>query len=131
MEKYLAAAEQIAKKAIDADPLPKPALERYRPEQTRKILTTADLQHDFRVEGDYDLRAQIARVGIAIQSSSTIPHVITVYLDGEPVVTNRTDTDPDRRKPAERRIHIPAGPHTVRATVAGATCRRNLSCAST
>src|SRR5579864_9100670 len=62
MEKYLAAAEKIARKAIVADPPPKPTREKIEHALVAREESPArDLigRHEFPVEGDYVLRAGV------------------------------------------------------------------------
>lgn len=122
MEKYLAAAEQIARKAIAADPPPKATLVRYRSSPEWKTPANVELKHSFPFEGDYYVRAGIAGTTSPFKANSTIPHTLTIYLDGKAVSTSRTDPDPDRRKVSEARVHVSPGEHTIRATLSTPAC---------
>jgi hypothetical protein len=122
MEKYLDAAEQISRKAIAADPPPKATLERHRSSPEWKTPSNVELKHRFPHEGDYYIRAGIAGFTSPFKAASTIPHTLTIYVDGKAVSTSRTDPDPDRRKVSEARVHVGAGEHTIRAALTTPAC---------
>jgi hypothetical protein len=112
MEKYLAAAEKIARKAIVADPPPKPTREKIEhAEVAREESPARDLtgKHEFPVEGDYLLRGAVAGRRDALQ--------ITLWLDGKPLQTFPVHTEDDTPRIAELRVHVPAGEHELKATL--------------
>lgn len=112
MEKYLAAAEEIARKAIVADPPPKPTQERIahlpvaEDEQPARDLTA---KHEFPVEGDYVIRGQVAGRHDA--------ELITLWLDGKELKTFPVTTDDEAPRVGELRLHITAGEHELKATL--------------
>jgi hypothetical protein len=122
MEKYLAAAEQIARKAIAADPLPKPTLEKYKssPEWTNP--SQVEVTHRFASEGDFEIKPGIAGYTSPFKADSTVVHTVSVFVDGKLAGSNRTDTDPDRRRVNETRVHVTPGRHTLRIVVTPDAC---------
>lgn len=122
MEKYLAAAEQIAKIAIAADPPPRPTLDRHRPELTSPTPARAEYKREFSIEGDYTFRAGVNAIKPPFKADTTLPHILTLFIDGKPAGSNRTDTDPDRRTTKEAQVHITPGVHTVRAELTTTSC---------
>ncbi|MCU1274416.1 MAG: hypothetical protein JWO48_1847 [Bryobacterales bacterium] len=112
MEKYLSAAEKIARKAIVADPPPKPTREKIEHAQVpREESPARDLtgKHDFPVEGDYLLRAAV--------SGRRDSLLMTQWLDGKQIQTFPVPTDADTPRIAELRVHVPAGEHELNATL--------------
>lgn len=112
MEKYLAAAEKIARKAIVADPPPKPTREKIEHAPvTGEGSPSRDLSsgHQFPVEGDYLLRAAVGGRRDSL--------LLTLWLDGRELATLPVTTDDDTPRVAEMRVHIPAGEHELKATL--------------
>jgi len=112
MEKYLAAGEKIARKAIVADPPPKPTREKIEHVQVAREESPArDLtgKHEFPVEGDYLLRGAVAGRRDAL--------IITLWLDGKQLQTFPVHTEDDTPRIAELRVHVPAGEHELKATL--------------
>jgi len=112
MEKYLAAAEKIARKAIVADLPPKPTRERieYQPvppeEQPAPDLAA---KHEFPVEGDYVIRGLV--------SGKRDAELITLWLDGKEIKTFPISTDDEAPRLGESRMHLTAGEHELKATL--------------
>ena len=112
MEKYLTAAERIARKAIVADAPPKPTREKIEhfpvagEESPAQNLTA---RHPFPVEGDYLVRGLVNGRHEAL--------LITLWLDGKEVKTFAVDTDDEAPRVGEMRLHIPAGEHELKATL--------------
>src|SRR5215471_4085980 len=112
MEKYLAAAEKIARRAIVADPPPKPTRDRIEhlpaagEENPARDLTA---RYTFPVEGDYLLRGLVNGRHEAL--------LITLWLDGKELKTFPVDTDDEAPRVGEMRLHIPAGEHELKATL--------------
>ena len=113
MEKYLAAAEKIARQAIVADPPPKPTREKLEhtpvaPEESpaRDLTRT----HQFPVEGDYVVRGAVAGRRDAL--------IITLWLDGHEIQTAEVTTVDEAPRFAEVRLHVTAGEHELKATIA-------------
>ena len=122
IEKYLAAAEQIAKQAIAADPLPKPTLDRYRPDLAKSLPTPLDYKREITIEGDYDLKVGINSIKSPFKAASTVPHTVSIFVDGKLAGSNKTDTDPDRRTNKDVRVHLMPGTHALRATLTTTSC---------
>ena len=72
MEKYLSAAEKIAKRAIHADPPLKPVMNRVNAE-------LSGAKFDFPVEADYDIRAIVA----GRKADMFHPVQLVVQVDGK------------------------------------------------
>ena len=112
MEKYLAAAEKIARKAIVADPPPKPTRERidHAPvEQDAQPARDLAAVHDFPVEGDYVVRAMMGGRRNA--------ELITISLDKKELKTFPVPTEDEAPRVGELRIHVTAGEHELRAAL--------------
>ncbi len=112
MEKYLAAAEKIARKAIVADPPPKPTHERIEhapvaaEQQPASDLTAG---HEFPVEGDYVVRGLV--------SGRHDAELITLWLDGKELKTYPITTEDEAARVGELRLHVTAGEHELKATL--------------
>ncbi len=112
MEKYLAAAEKIARKAIVADPPPKPTRARIEhapvaaEEQPARDLTA---RHEFPVEGDYVIRGLV--------NGRHDAELITLWLDGKELKTFPITTEDEAARVGELRLHVTAGEHELKATL--------------
>jgi hypothetical protein len=117
MEKYLAAAEKIARRAIFADPLPKPTLERYRSERPAQDAAGGSFsaRHRFPIEGDYEIRA--AYGGRA--QDATDPLQLGIWLDDRQIRVFDAGTESDKQRAFQVRVHVRAGEHRVRAGFVG------------
>jgi hypothetical protein len=122
MEKYLSAAEQIAKKAIAADPLPKPTLTREKATISTDNPGEIQLKHKITVEGEYDLRATLAGLTSPFKSKDTLPHTLSIFVDGKQVQHEQIDPAPERRRTTDTRVPLTPGLHTIRAELAGPSC---------
>ena len=113
MEKYLAAAEKIARTAIPPDALPKPTLERLKREPGARTLPDEYAQkYTFPAEGDYDIRINI--------TGRRVPLTLTMMLDGKPIQgAYSAPYDPDSARLGEWRVHIGYGEHTIAGVLAG------------
>jgi Protein of unknown function (DUF1592)/Protein of unknown function (DUF1588)/Protein of unknown function (DUF1587)/Protein of unknown function (DUF1585)/Protein of unknown function (DUF1595)/Planctomycete cytochrome C len=112
MEKYLAAAEKIARQAIVADPPPKPTQEKIEHTPVALGETPAiDLtrKHQFPVEGDYVLRGAVGGRRAAV--------FITLWLDGHQIQTSPVSTVDEAPRFVEARAHVTAGEHELKATI--------------
>src|SRR6267378_2744614 len=109
MEKYLAAAEKIAKAAIAADPLPKPSLVKLKREGNPKV-PAFSAAHNFAVEGDYEIRTLIA--------GRRDPAKAVINLDGELKESFELDLDPRIPRLADFKLHIARGEHTLTVQLA-------------
>jgi hypothetical protein len=112
MEKYLAAAEKIARRAIVADPPPKPTREKidHAPvSQEESPARDLMFKHAFPVEGDYVLRGAAGGPRHAL--------LMTLWLDGRELKTFPIHTDDDTPRVGEMRVHVRAGEHELKATL--------------
>ncbi len=112
MEKYLAAAEKIARQAIVADPPPKPTRERIEhaqvpPEDSPARDLTA--RHQFPVEGEYLVHGMISGRHEAL--------LVTLWLDGKELKTFPVTTEDEAARMGEMRLHVTAGEHELKATL--------------
>jgi hypothetical protein len=110
MEKYLAAAEKIAKTVIPTDPLPKPTIERHKRGADRHPLPDDySVKHNFPAEGDYTIRVNV--------SGRHDPMNLVFKLDGTPAGAYVVETDRDKPRTAEFKLHIPYGEHSLSAVL--------------
>ena len=113
MEKYLGAAEKIARQAIVADPPPKPTREKIEHTQVppddspARALTR---KHQFPVEGDYVVRGAVGGRREAL--------LMTLWLDGREMKTFPITTEDEAPRVGEMRVHVAAGEHELKATLA-------------
>jgi len=113
MEKYLGAAEKIARQAIVADPPPKPTREKIEHTPVALGETPArDLtrKYQFPVEGDYVLKGAVGGRRAAV--------FITLWLDGHQIQTTAVTTVDEAPRFGEARVHVTAGEHELKATIA-------------
>ncbi|MGH9667341.1 MAG: DUF1592 domain-containing protein, partial [Bryobacteraceae bacterium] len=118
MERYLAAAEKIAKAAIVADPLPKPTIDKIK-------CGSADIpcafevaaKRNFPFEGDYDVRVNFSlhQPVKDLLSSETMPFAL--LIDGAPVKVFEAVTGSGHKRSFEQRVHLSAGTHDIRAAL--------------
>jgi hypothetical protein len=92
MEKYLAAAERIAKAAIVPPAPPKPSVQRYTAREFR-------IKVDF--EGDYDIL-------IAVRGHADASEAVFL-IDGVPTATLPFDAAPDGLRSVQFRLHLGRG----------------------
>ncbi len=114
MEKYLAAAEQIAKKAIAADPLPKPTVERLKAELNSAHPEDFEKKQNIGYQGDYDVRVQVAG-----QSTRGESHILklAVTIDGQDHGAFEVDTAPDKKRGFDIRLPLTRGEHSFAAAL--------------
>lgn len=110
MDKYLAAAEKIARKAIPLDPLPKPTRSRFSPERDlTKRRSVLEDEHVFPAEGEYEVRVSVGGRRQAMN--------LKVEMDGAVVHSAEVPIAEDKSRSYEDRIRIPYGKHTIKATL--------------
>src|SRR5581483_5522796 len=114
MEKYLNAAEKIARLAIAADPPLKPTLERHRADKLDQVGPELALRHRFPVEGDYDLRFNLTG-----RRPKKVPQhlVVDLSLDGQPLRHFDVSVEEDKPRIFEERFHIHAGERALKVEV--------------
>lgn len=109
MEKYLAAAEKIAKAAILPRPLPQPTIIRHGRGENRGSTKAPGLivTHRFPVEGDYTFVFTLVY--------RPDPVRLNFSLDGQPYPTANVQDAADHWRTAEVHAHVSAGQHTLDA----------------
>ncbi|MCI0353032.1 MAG: DUF1592 domain-containing protein, partial [Acidobacteriales bacterium] len=121
MEKYLAAAERIAARAIGADPLPKKPVEaeyHFKHKTIRRLhASTIEAAHRVDWDGEY-----ILRIGLpGERAPDGKPVKLGFWMDGKLLHTTLVETKPskleyfDPYSDAELRLVLPAGDHVFRA----------------
>ena len=108
MERYLAAAEKIARSVIMIGPSIQPTVERYSAEKLKQV-GGIQTKHRFPTEAEYDLRAGLG--GIRPDGSPVVK--LALSLDG--VQIKLFEVDPARNKPRTFDVRLPvkAGDHEV------------------
>ena len=109
MEKYLAAAEKIAKAAIQPPPLPQPTIVRHGRGENRGSVKAPGLtvSHRFPVEGDYTFVVTLVY--------RPDPVRIAFSLDAKPYPAAMVYDGADHWRTAELRVHVSAGQHILNA----------------
>jgi hypothetical protein len=121
MEKYIAAAERIASRAIGADPLPKKPIEaeyHTKHKTVRRVdSSTIEATHRLDWDGDY-----IVRIGLpGERGPDAKPVTLGFWMNGKLLQTTLVETKPskleyfDPYSDAELRLALPAGDHVFRA----------------
>ncbi len=107
MEKYLAAAEKIAKAAILPPPLPQPTIARHYRGENRGSTKSPGLivPHRFPVEGDYTIVVTLVY--------RPDPVRVVVSLDGQPYPSADVQDAADHWRTAEVHAHVSAGQHII------------------
>lgn len=121
MEKYMAAAERIAARAIGADPLPKKPLEA---EYSRKNMNlrrlnpgTVEATHRVEWDGEYVIRFGLP----GERGADAKPVTMGFWMDGKLLNSIQVETKPsklvyfDPYSEEEMRLFLPEGDHTFRA----------------
>jgi hypothetical protein len=116
MEKYLTAAEQIAKRAIFGDPILKPTQERYQSEAAKYVDPAGafETQHHFPVTAQYEIHSSLAGKR-PMDGESPLKEAL--WLDGKQIKI--TDVPVDRTKPRQFdvRLSVSEGTHHLRAAI--------------
>ncbi len=120
MEKYVAAAERIAARAIGADPLPKPAEVQYHSKDKqirRPDLSTVEATHRIDFDGEY-----IIKIGLpGERGADAKPVTFNLWMDGTVIHTMQVETKPsklvyfDPYSEEEFKLILPEGDHVFRA----------------
>jgi hypothetical protein len=113
MEKYLAAAGEIARRAIPSSAPPKPTIERVQAPRHRADPMRFGATRRFQYEGDYEIRT-----GLAGQSTK-VSHLLdlAVTVDGREPENYEVDTAPDHSRNFDIKLRLTPGEHTFRAVV--------------
>ena len=121
MEKYIAAAERIASRAIGGDPLPKKPVEaeyHIKHKSVRRVdASTIEATHRLDWDGEY-----IVRIGLpGERGADAKPVTLGFWMNGKLLQTLSVETKPskleyfDPYSDAELRLALPAGDHVFRA----------------
>ena len=121
MERYVAAAELIASRALGADPLPKKPLEVQYHNKDKKIrrldFSTIEATHTVEWEAEY-----IVRFGLpGERAKDAKPVTLGFWMDGKLLKTKSVETKPsglvyfDPYSEEEMRLVLPEGEHVFRA----------------
>ena len=111
MEKYLAAAEQISRAAVAADPLPKPTIERYKAEQLSASGNKLRVRHRFRAAGEYELRVGLG--GIRPEGAPAVN--LALLVDGNERRLFAVDPSRNKKRSFDLRLPLTAGDHDIEA----------------
>lgn len=120
MQKYLAAAERIASKAVGGDPLPKPGLFNKRTRVRRPAPGVIEMNDQMDYDAEYSIRALIT----GHRGIDGKPVTLTISVDGKPVKTAQVETaftlvnrqgGATQRTFEEVRLFLPQGMHSLRA----------------
>ncbi|MGC4053832.1 MAG: DUF1592 domain-containing protein [Paludibaculum sp.] len=120
MEKYMAAAERIASRALAADPLPKPIQIDYanKDKRIRRVdPSTIEATHRVEFDGDYTVRFALP----GERPKDAKPVQLAFWMDGKLLATKLVETKPsglvyfDPYSEEEMRLFLPEGDHVFRA----------------
>jgi hypothetical protein len=120
MEKYLAAAERIASRAVAADPLPKPFSVEYagKDRRIRRVdASSIECSHRIDFDGEYTVRFQLP----GERAADAKPVMLGFWMDGKPAGAKMVETKPSGLvffqpySEAELRVALPEGDHVFRA----------------
>ncbi|HEV2445454.1 MAG TPA: DUF1592 domain-containing protein [Candidatus Sulfopaludibacter sp.] len=124
MEKYLAAAQRIASRAVGADPLPRP-LETQYANKDKKIrrVDFSTIEADGRIEFDGEY---VVRFGLpGERTGDAKPVTLGFWMDGKLLQTITAETTPsklvyfDPYSEEQMRLWLPEGNHVFRAAFIG------------
>ncbi len=120
MEKYMAAAERIASRAIAADPLPKPVAVEYanKDRRIRRVdASTIEATHRVDFDGEYNVRFELP----GQRAADAKPVMLDLWMDGKLISSKMVETKPsglvyfDPYSEEEMRVLLPEGDHVFRA----------------
>jgi hypothetical protein len=114
MEKYLAAAEQIAKRAIAADPPPKPTIDRLKAELSSAHPEWFEAKRNIGYQGDYEVR-----IAVAGQSTKNTSHLLklAITVDGQDQGNFEVNTAADKKRGFDVRLPLFTGDHVFHAAL--------------
>jgi mono/diheme cytochrome c family protein len=120
MEKYMAAAERIASRALAADPLPKPVSVEYaaKDKRIRRVDPSAiEASHRVDFDGDYNVRFELP----GQRAEDAKPVKLGLWMDGKLIGSKMVETKPsglvyfDPYSEEEMRVPLSEGDHVFRA----------------
>jgi hypothetical protein len=120
MEKYLSAAERIARWAISTELPPKPIVDEYhqRDRKLRRVdMSTVEAIHRVEYSGEYTVRFGLP----GERAPNGKPVTLNFWMDGKLVTSKEIETRPsglvyfDPYSEEEVRVHLPVGDHVFRA----------------
>ncbi|MBZ5618897.1 MAG: DUF1592 domain-containing protein [Acidobacteriia bacterium] len=120
MEKYVAAAERIASRALAADPLPKPIEVQYhaKDKRIRRVdASTIEATHRVEFDGEYTIRFGLP----GERGQDAKPVQLGFWMDGRLLTTKMVETKPsglvyfNPYSEEEIRLLLPEGDHVFRA----------------
>jgi mono/diheme cytochrome c family protein len=113
MEKYLAAAEQIARLAIMTDGRTKPTMDRYKADRVSQLGPLFQARHRFPVNADYEFRASLSgRRPLGDQ------HIkIALFIDDRQANVAEQTFPRTKARLFDTRVPVSAGDHTARLEI--------------
>jgi hypothetical protein len=120
MQKYMSAAEQIASRAVGADPLPKPGFLNRKSRVRRVGPGAIELKDRVDFDAEYVVRALVT----GSRGQNGKPVTLVLAVDGKPVKTVNVETaitlvnrqgGATQRTSEEIRVFLPQGDHVFRA----------------
>ena len=132
MEKYMAAAQRIASRAIGADPLPKPLEIQYanKDKKIRRVdFSTIEASGRIEFDGEYTIRFGLP----GERTADAKPVTLGFWMDGKLLHTISAETKPsklvyfDPYSEEQMRLWLPEGNHVFRAAFIGDDFVKGLS----
>ena len=117
MEKYLAAAESIARLAIPTGPPPRPTLEKLKAESLEHAGRELRVRKRFPADGDYEFRISVT--GRRPPHKSQMVKV-ALSIDGELLRIFEREVDQEQPRMFETRIPVKSGDRTIKAVLLSA-----------
>jgi Protein of unknown function (DUF1592)/Protein of unknown function (DUF1588)/Protein of unknown function (DUF1587)/Protein of unknown function (DUF1585)/Protein of unknown function (DUF1595) len=120
MQKYLAAAEKIASRAVGGDPLPKPGLFSRRDRVRRLETDLIEMEEIVDYDADYRVRANV----VGHRGANDPPLTLVISVDGKAVKTEAVPVQisavnqqgqSTQRASIDARLFLPAGTHKFQA----------------
>ncbi|HWC00842.1 MAG TPA: DUF1592 domain-containing protein, partial [Bryobacteraceae bacterium] len=114
MEKYLAAAQKIARMAIVIDAPVKPTLTKLRAGQHTQAGPVLDAPYVATASADYDILTSLS----GTRPKAGDQHLkLALIIDGKQEKLFEQDVKRDQARMFETRVHLKAGPHQIKAEI--------------